>query len=62
MNVATTDGETGAELAARKQPKAARPAYFRRFRALRDMAFVLGAWAASWAFVILVVKGLSGLL
>jgi hypothetical protein len=62
MSVATRDGEHGAELAAATQPKAAPSAFFRRFRPLRDMAFVLSAWAASWAFVILVVKGLSGLL
>ena len=42
-------------------PKSARRPLFRRLRAMRDMAFVLGAWMGSWAFVILVVKGLSGL-
>ena len=62
MSVATRDGEKGAELAAGRPPEAAHPAFFRRFRAVRDMTFVLGAWAASWAVVILVVKGLSGLL
>ena len=42
-------------------PKAPRGPFFRRLRAMRDMAFVLGAWMGSWAVVILVVKGLTGL-
>jgi len=62
MNAATTDARNGAALAAEKRPQAAARTLFRRLRAVRDMAFVLGAWAASWAIVIFAVKGLGGLL
>ena len=61
MSLATTEGRNASVFASKGQPKAAHPAPFRRLRAMRDMAYVLSAWAASWAFVILVVKGLSGL-
>ena len=61
MSLATTEGRDTLVFASKGQPKAAHPAPFRRLRAMRDMAYVLSAWAASWAFVILVVKGLSGL-
>jgi ubiquinone biosynthesis protein COQ9 len=61
MSLATTEGRNASVFASKGQPKAARPALFRRLRAVRDIAYVLSAWAASWAFVLLVVKGLSGL-
>jgi len=61
MSLATTEGRNASVFASKGQPKAASSAPFRRLRAVRDMAYVLSAWAASWAFVILVIKGLSGL-
>ncbi|HYB54538.1 MAG TPA: hypothetical protein VEK12_00085 [Alphaproteobacteria bacterium] len=61
MSLATTEGRNAPAFAFKGQPKAAGSAPFRRLRAVRDMAYVLSAWAASWGFVILVIKGLSGL-
>lgn len=61
MSLATTEAPNAPVFASKGQAKAAPSAPFRRLRAVRDMAYVLSAWAASWAFVILVIKGLSGL-
>jgi len=61
MSLAKKEGRNTLVLAPKGEPKAKNPAPFRRLRAMRDMAYVLSAWAVSWAFVLLVVKGLSEL-
>ena len=61
MNNLATDAENAPEGSPERAPKGFRSPLFRRLRTVRDMALVLGAWMGSWAFVILMVKGLTGL-
>ncbi|MFI4987554.1 MAG: hypothetical protein ACHQF3_08940 [Alphaproteobacteria bacterium] len=57
-----THGQDSRAIVAQKAAKVAPSALFRRLRAVRDMTVVVTAWAASWAVVLLLAKGLWDIL
>jgi len=61
MNVAATDSRDSAALAEKTPRESAASALLRRLRKAGDMAFVLGAWVASWAIVFLFARSLGAL-
>lgn len=57
-----THGQNSREMVSERPAKAARSGLLRRLRGVRDISLLLTAWLGSWALVVLVARGLWGIL